>query len=207
MSGQPSITCPKCRMTSYNPNDIEQGYCGNCHDWTSPPARRAVSDEADLELDQRVLQDVQQPRVSGQDLGDDPDGDLAGYDGGYGPPAGEREMVGHMARCDQGDWSAVVYGSPYTLEVALQEHSQMSGHRMAEARAVYSDGTVYNAAGIEYWELPPAGRTAEVGLEQRLQIDMCEAFHLDNGQRLGCVFVRGHSCPCADRYGRRFGCL
>ena len=26
-----SITCPHCHMTSYNPNDIEQGYCGFCH--------------------------------------------------------------------------------------------------------------------------------------------------------------------------------
>ncbi len=26
-----SITCPFCKMTSYNPNDIEQRYCGNCH--------------------------------------------------------------------------------------------------------------------------------------------------------------------------------
>jgi hypothetical protein len=25
------ITCPKCKMTSHNPHDIEQGYCGNCH--------------------------------------------------------------------------------------------------------------------------------------------------------------------------------
>lgn len=24
----PSITCPECLMTSYKPNDIEQGYCG-----------------------------------------------------------------------------------------------------------------------------------------------------------------------------------
>ena len=32
----PSITCPKCGMTSYNPNDIREGYCGNCHDWTTP---------------------------------------------------------------------------------------------------------------------------------------------------------------------------
>lgn len=31
------ITCPKCGMTSYNPNDIRTGYCGNCHEWTSPP--------------------------------------------------------------------------------------------------------------------------------------------------------------------------
>jgi ribosomal protein L37E len=32
-----SITCPVCGRTSYNPNDIKEGYCGNCHDWTSPP--------------------------------------------------------------------------------------------------------------------------------------------------------------------------
>lgn len=30
----PSITCPVCGMTSYNPNDIREGYCGNCHAWT-----------------------------------------------------------------------------------------------------------------------------------------------------------------------------
>jgi ribosomal protein L37E len=29
-----SITCPRCGMTSYNPTDVEQGYCGNCHDYT-----------------------------------------------------------------------------------------------------------------------------------------------------------------------------
>jgi len=38
MTEQPSITCPDCGRTSYNPNDIEQGYCGYCHDWTSHPA-------------------------------------------------------------------------------------------------------------------------------------------------------------------------
>lgn len=27
----PSITCPACGKVSYNPNDIEQRYCGNCH--------------------------------------------------------------------------------------------------------------------------------------------------------------------------------
>lgn len=25
------ITCPKCGMTSHNPHDEEQKYCGNCH--------------------------------------------------------------------------------------------------------------------------------------------------------------------------------
>ena len=29
-----SITCPVCNMTSYNPTDIEMGYCGNCHGYT-----------------------------------------------------------------------------------------------------------------------------------------------------------------------------
>jgi ribosomal protein L37E len=28
------ITCPRCGRTSYNPNDVREGYCGNCHDWT-----------------------------------------------------------------------------------------------------------------------------------------------------------------------------
>lgn len=28
------FTCPRCDMTSHNPVDASQGYCGNCHDWT-----------------------------------------------------------------------------------------------------------------------------------------------------------------------------
>lgn len=32
----PSITCPRCRRTSWNPNDVREGYCGYCHDWTRP---------------------------------------------------------------------------------------------------------------------------------------------------------------------------
>lgn len=35
MIAEPSITCPRCGMTSYNANDIREGYCGNCHDWTT----------------------------------------------------------------------------------------------------------------------------------------------------------------------------
>lgn len=31
----PSITCPRCQRTSYNPGDIANGYCGACHDFTS----------------------------------------------------------------------------------------------------------------------------------------------------------------------------
>jgi hypothetical protein len=36
MSDEPTITCPVCGWTSYNPNDIREGYCGHCHDWTTP---------------------------------------------------------------------------------------------------------------------------------------------------------------------------
>lgn len=31
------ITCPRCGRTSSNPNDVREGYCGNCSDWTSQP--------------------------------------------------------------------------------------------------------------------------------------------------------------------------
>lgn len=34
---EPSFTCPKCGMTSYNANDIAHGYCGNCHEFTGTP--------------------------------------------------------------------------------------------------------------------------------------------------------------------------
>lgn len=32
---QPSITCPKCGMTSYHPTDIAEGFCAKCDDWTT----------------------------------------------------------------------------------------------------------------------------------------------------------------------------
>lgn len=34
-----SFTCPRCDRTSYNPNDIREGYCGACHNWTGQPSR------------------------------------------------------------------------------------------------------------------------------------------------------------------------
>jgi hypothetical protein len=30
-----SITCPKCHRTSWNKNDVEQRYCGACHQFHS----------------------------------------------------------------------------------------------------------------------------------------------------------------------------
>jgi hypothetical protein len=29
-----AFTCPRCGMTSRNPDDVREGYCGACHDWT-----------------------------------------------------------------------------------------------------------------------------------------------------------------------------
>jgi ribosomal protein L37E len=36
----PSITCPRCGLTSYHPKDIAEGYCGRCHDWTQQDGAR-----------------------------------------------------------------------------------------------------------------------------------------------------------------------
>jgi ribosomal protein L37E len=33
----PVITCPRCGRTSHHPDDVREGYCAACHDWTSPP--------------------------------------------------------------------------------------------------------------------------------------------------------------------------
>lgn len=30
-----TITCPRCHRTSHHPTDVAEGYCSNCHDWTS----------------------------------------------------------------------------------------------------------------------------------------------------------------------------
>jgi len=30
-AARPSITCPTCHLTSYNPSDIRENYCGFCH--------------------------------------------------------------------------------------------------------------------------------------------------------------------------------
>jgi hypothetical protein len=39
-----SFTCPRreCGRTSYNPNDVREGYCGACHDWTGREAAAAA---------------------------------------------------------------------------------------------------------------------------------------------------------------------
>lgn len=29
-----TFTCTRCHRTSANPNDVREGYCGACHDWT-----------------------------------------------------------------------------------------------------------------------------------------------------------------------------
>jgi hypothetical protein len=29
------FVCPRCGAISANPNDVREGYCGACHDWTT----------------------------------------------------------------------------------------------------------------------------------------------------------------------------
>lgn len=31
----PSFICPRCGAVSFNPNDVVNGYCGRCHDFTA----------------------------------------------------------------------------------------------------------------------------------------------------------------------------
>lgn len=35
--GGVSITCPECERTSWHRMDVQEGYCGYCHWWTSRP--------------------------------------------------------------------------------------------------------------------------------------------------------------------------
>jgi hypothetical protein len=39
---RPQFTCPRCELTSHNPGDVKEGYCGNCHDWTAVPISSAA---------------------------------------------------------------------------------------------------------------------------------------------------------------------
>lgn len=39
---EPLFKCPRCGMVSHHPDDVREGYCGACHDWTGDPARRAM---------------------------------------------------------------------------------------------------------------------------------------------------------------------
>jgi hypothetical protein len=44
ISGAPSLTCPICKRTTHNRHDIQQGYCGFCHRFTSPALPDRVSE-------------------------------------------------------------------------------------------------------------------------------------------------------------------
>lgn len=39
-AGSPSITCPRCLRVSFNANDISEGYCGYCHEFTRGEAEK-----------------------------------------------------------------------------------------------------------------------------------------------------------------------
>jgi len=39
MTEPESFTCPRCGRTSHHPDDVREGYCGACHDWTGERRR------------------------------------------------------------------------------------------------------------------------------------------------------------------------
>ena len=41
-----AFTCPRCGMTSHNPDDEANGYCGNCHDFTGVEQKPAGEPES-----------------------------------------------------------------------------------------------------------------------------------------------------------------
>lgn len=59
-----SITCPRCGLTSYHPKDREEGYCANCHDWTSPPSPTSAPDEAAIRSTLNTLRNWHARRVA-----------------------------------------------------------------------------------------------------------------------------------------------
>jgi len=57
MTPEPSITCPRCGSRSYSLNDIAEGYCGLCHDWTSEGRREPlIYTDADRAYDLYAVQ-------------------------------------------------------------------------------------------------------------------------------------------------------
>lgn len=46
-----TFTCPRCGAASVHPDDIREGYCGRCHDWTGntgvAPSLRSLRDHFD----------------------------------------------------------------------------------------------------------------------------------------------------------------
>ena len=78
-----SITCPRCGMTSYNPNDVREGYCGNCHGYVTKTGKvltdadiQALADEAERGYDVSHLigkpQECRAKRWKGTPLYDGP---------------------------------------------------------------------------------------------------------------------------------------
>lgn len=61
-----SITCPDCGRTSWHPEDVRQGYCGYCHDFT---AREPV-EFFNWALSTREVADLYAGRVSADELRD-----------------------------------------------------------------------------------------------------------------------------------------
>lgn len=50
-----SFKCPWCRKVSYHPKDVEEGYCGNCHDWTREKDKFITKREVGGAVDENIV--------------------------------------------------------------------------------------------------------------------------------------------------------
>lgn len=58
---QSSITCTQCWMTSYHPDDVKHGYCGNCHSFIPDGV---VCRDADNALDTRYVHNFSDDNIA-----------------------------------------------------------------------------------------------------------------------------------------------
>lgn len=49
--------CPECGEVSYSKKDIQEGYCGRCHDWTGEKAPRPEPLDRHDDDDEREIRD------------------------------------------------------------------------------------------------------------------------------------------------------
>jgi hypothetical protein len=48
MDVPPSFVCPACQAESWHPEDVRQGYCGACHDFTGDQHAAALARAQEL---------------------------------------------------------------------------------------------------------------------------------------------------------------
>jgi hypothetical protein len=69
-----AITCRRCWMTSYNPHDVRNHYCGKCRTWHDDPNSVAALPRADtkhwtIKRKAAILEAIRVNRISPEEAG------------------------------------------------------------------------------------------------------------------------------------------